>query len=396
MVLGSDFLVYPSASVSSAIMGAASVVQLASGAFSITDANLGATPNAALLIGGKAGDVSSLNLGLFDGTGVYSVYGRTRDITTPSNARSVLSSTKIYNAIGNTTNTIESSISTSGFSANTLGLSFDGVSEAATGLLGILLNLPNAVLTIHEFSAGTSVLNKTGLAFTPNFFITFAQPNTEVASGVVLQQYQSIGFATSTVNQYSMNYASFHNAATADASAILSTSYLAYNFSNAQSISLTTIAADGYTLTRSATSGISSVGVLACYLPNNVVLSVEDSPITTGLHTIALGADTKEHIVVISTVEAVDSLVTNSTANGMAIGYFNDNITASYGIVVNEGSNPVNTEAYYNNDKILLESTVGTTVADFAFNAYTGTGPQMNWVTAPGTAKKMIVLGIEN
>lgn len=399
LVLGSKILAYLTGGGSppveqAKVLGFATANRTTSGAFTLEDADLGATPTVAFLIGGKTGVGASLGMGFYDGTNAYSIYGRSRDNVTPTNARAILSNTKVYQSLGRTANTAESAITPTSFSENTFDLSFDSTPEVATDLFAVLMNLEEVDVSYYEFTGATTVLTKTGLTFEPNFFIAFTLPHNIVGTGVASNNYLNIGLAQSVAVQHSLNYGEVNNVAATDLTMRVATDALSYAIATGQTIKLTAVTSDGYSITRSTSAGSSTICILAANIPNDVSLSIEDTPITTGNHVLDLGLETNSHLFLLSNVEAVDTSVSDDTANGLSIGMLNSLLTYCYGFISDDNANPSDSETYISTSAIALRSAVGTTALQFTLESITEDGPELNWATVTGTAKKMIVLGI--
>lgn len=355
-----------------------------SGSLVLTSINLGATPTAALLFGGKITSGANLiSIGAYSSSAQNSVQFRSENGTVLANSSSTVDATNAYHAMDNATITIRSTVNVTSATGGGINSTFTTSEAIPNEIRALLLAATNVDVTTKVFS-NNEVYTKTGLSFTPNLIIAIGQQNFII----------SIGFGTSAsqcsvtrLDQTSLNPASIKTH--------ISSSLLIRNtdFAN-RDVTLNSINVDGYTMTRGSASTTTTLCIMALEIVGTPVIGIYDTPATTGNHLLNLGHFTIDHFIVSTGIETVNSTVTTTDASGMSISAFNGETQYSYGIISRDGVSPTQTESYYSDSAIHLRNSVGSDLLKATVAELTENGPILNWTNVGAAAKKMIVLGI--
>lgn len=380
ILLGSKIKVYPQSALDY-LIGSGITAANAASMFSITDTDLDDTPTAGVLIGSKTGVGTSLGMGAYDGSSVYSLYQRSRDNLAATNTRNAMSSTAVYRALGRTTNAESESATATSFANNTFNFTFGTAPEFTTNFIGLLFKTADIAVDYLEFSGATTVVSISDLSFEPNFFLCFSALNNVLAGNIFTHSYIAVGVATGTANQYSISYSDVHNVTPTNTARILTNNSLSYHTALAQTLSLTSVASNGYTITRSSTTGSASMIMVAMRLDSLPIISTQQSPASTGNSVINVGSNTKKHIILGTFNTALNTV---QDGYGISISVFDENKERSLAIVSNDNVATSNAESYFDTKAVSHYPTVGNNnyVASFVQNTFNG--PELNWTAVNG------------
>jgi hypothetical protein len=246
---------------------------------------------------------------------------------------------------------------------------------------------------------------------TPGFksgFILACSAVTSSGSTDTIPASLSLGFCDALLNQWAYAQRIQSAAATTGVSGsvrsdrLISEANTSNNGTELWGSEVTTIDATSFTVTQRTAGGSSDiVGYLALQLDGDMACTVNliDIPTSTGVQSITYpGVPTEFALMIGTNAEAVDTAYTDNRAGSFFFtGAREGTDGACSGIFAEDGVATTNTGSQFNNNAAaVLMDDDGTELARAGSITYTSVGWDIDWTTAPGTAKKVIAVAFHD